>query len=66
MVVLYKEYSAVGILDKVHCPCFQTKRTYLVKARMILADMCRKKMEAMKERERTSTMKGSLRNEKGG
>lgn len=42
-------------------PCLQTKRGYLVKARMILADMWRKKIEAMKERERTSTMKGSLR-----
>ena len=28
---------------------------------MILAEMWRKKMEAMKERERTRTMKGSLK-----
>ena len=35
---------------------------YFVKARMILAEIWRKKMEAMKERERTRTMKGSLGN----
>jgi hypothetical protein len=29
---------------------------------MILADMCRKNMDAMNERESTRTMKGSLRN----
>ena len=33
---------------------------YLVKARITLAEMWRKKMEAMKERERTRTMNGSL------
>lgn len=33
---------------------------YLVKARMILAEMWRKNMDAMKESERTRTMKGSL------
>jgi len=33
---------------------------YLVKARMILAEMWRKKMDAMKESERTRTIKGSL------
>lgn len=33
---------------------------YLVNARIIFAEMCRKKMEAMKERERTRTMNGSL------
>lgn len=33
---------------------------YLVNARMIFAEMWRKKIEAMKERERTRTMKGSL------
>jgi len=33
---------------------------YLVKARMILAEMWRKKMDAMNESERTRTMKGSL------
>lgn len=32
----------------------------MVNARMILADMWRKKMEAMNESERTSTTKGSL------
>jgi hypothetical protein len=31
---------------------------------MILAEMCRKKMDAMKERERTRTINGSLLNEK--
>jgi len=34
---------------------------YLVKARMILAEMWRKKMDAMKESERTRTIKGSTR-----
>jgi len=34
---------------------------YLVKARMILAEMWRKNMDAMNERERTRTMKGSTR-----
>lgn len=33
---------------------------YLENARIILAEMCRKKMEAMKERDRTRTMNGSL------
>lgn len=33
---------------------------YFENARMILAEMCRKKMEAMKESERTRTMNGSL------
>ena len=36
------------------------KSVYLVNARMILEEMWRKKMEAMKESERTRTMKGSL------
>jgi len=35
-------------------------RNYFVKARIILAEIWRKKMDAMKERERTKTMKGSL------
>lgn len=33
---------------------------YFVKARMILAEIWRKNMDAMKESERTRTMKGSL------
>jgi hypothetical protein len=36
---------------------------HLVKARMILAEMCRKKMEAMNDSERTKTMNGSLQME---
>lgn len=64
-VVLYKEYSAVGILASgPAAPASgQSAPAYLVKARMILADIWRKKMDAMKERERTRTMKGSLRAE---
>jgi len=34
---------------------------YFVKARMTFAEICRKKMDAMKERDRTRTMKGSTR-----
>jgi hypothetical protein len=37
-----------------------TPHSYLVNVRMILAEMCKKKMDAMKDRERTSTMNGSL------
>lgn len=36
------------------------KGYYLVNARIILAEMWRKNIDAMKERERTRTMKGSL------
>lgn len=39
------------------------RRDYLANARITLAEICKKKMEAMKERERTRTMKGSLRGE---
>jgi len=34
---------------------------YLVNERIILAEMWRKKMEAMKESDRTMTMNGSLK-----
>lgn len=37
---------------------------YFVKARMTLAEICRKKIEPMKDKDRTSTMKGSLRKKK--
>lgn len=33
---------------------------YLVNARMTLAEMCRKKMEPMKDSDRTRTIKGSI------
>lgn len=33
---------------------------YFVNARITLAEMCRKKMEAMNDSDRTRTMKGSL------
>ena len=36
---------------------------YLVKLLMILAEMCRKKMEAMNESDSTRTMNGSLSSE---
>ena len=37
-----------------------TERSYFVNARMILAEMWRKKIDAMKERESTRTINGSL------
>ena len=36
-----------------------------MKLLMILAEMCRKKMEAIKESDRTRTMNGSLRSQMG-
>ena len=51
----YNEINVVSI---------QTRRdatAYFVKLLMILAEMCKKKMEAMKESDSTRTMNGSLR-----
>jgi len=53
----YNELSVVSIPTKVRL-C--TATAYFVKLLIILAEMCRKKMEAMKESERTRTMNGSL------
>ena len=55
----YNEISAVSIPTEVQQLC--TARAYFVKLLMILAEMCRKKMEAIKESDRTRTMNGSLR-----
>jgi len=53
----YNELSVVSIPTNVQL-C--TVTAYFVKLLIILAEMCRKKMEAMKESERTRTMNGSL------
>jgi len=39
---------------------------YCANARIIFAEMCKKKTDAMKERERTRTMNGSLLHPKEG
>jgi len=52
----YNELSLVSVPAKVQL-C--TTTAYFVKLLIILAEMCRKKMEAMKESERTRTMNGS-------
>ena len=58
----YNELSVVSIPKQLQL-C--TSRAYFVKLLMILAEMCRKKMEAMKESDRTRTMNGSLYVENG-
>ena len=55
----YNEISLVSVPTKVQQPC--TASAYFVKLLIILAEMCRKKMEAIKESDRTRTMNGSLR-----
>ena len=60
---VYNELSVVSISTSVQL-CTSAK-AYFVKLLMILAEMCRKKMEAMKESERTRTMNGSLRLQAG-
>lgn len=57
----YNELSVVSI-PKMLQLC--ATRTYFVKLLIILAEMCKKKMEAMNESERTRTMNGSLRLQK--
>ena len=57
-VQFYNELTVVSIPTKVRL-C--TTTAYFVKLLIILAEMCKKKMDAMKESERTRTMNGSLR-----
>ena len=57
-VQLYNEISVVSIPTTVRQ--LSTTAAYFVKLLIILAEMCRKKMEAMKESERTRTINGSL------
>lgn len=52
----YNELSVVSISTG----CSPAARAHFVKLLIILAEMCRKKMEAMKESDRTRTMNGSL------
>ena len=54
----YNEIGLVSVPTKVRQPC--TASAYFVKLLIILAEMCRKKMEAIKESDRTRTMNGSL------
>ena len=54
----YNEIGMVSISTKARL--FIT-RAYFVKLLIILAEMCRKKMEAMNESDSTRTMNGSLR-----
>jgi len=54
----YNELSVVSIPTMLQL-C--VARAYFVKLLIILAEMCRKKMEAINESERTRTMNGSLR-----
>ena len=62
-VQFYNEIRVVSIPTKVRQLC--TTRAYFVKLLIIFAEMCRKKMEAIKESERTRTMNGSLRLQTG-
>lgn len=62
-VQFYNEIRVVSIPTKVQQLC--TTRVYFVKLLIIFAEMCRKKMEAIKESERTRTMNGSLRLQTG-
>ena len=54
----YSEICLVSVPIKAQQPC--TAAAYFVKLLIILAEMCRKKMEAIKESDRTRTMNGSL------
>lgn len=58
----YNEISVVSILTKAQL-C--TATAYFVKLLIILAEMCRKKIEAMKESDSTRTMNGSLSRQVG-
>jgi len=53
----YNEISVVSTPTKAQRLC--TATAYFVKLLIILAEMCRKKMEAIKESDSTRTMNGS-------
>ena len=57
-VQFYNETNVVSVPRKMQH--LHPARAYFVKLLIILAEMCRKKMEAMKESDRTRTMNGSL------